>query len=112
MVRNRASDKSRTKDPPAFAANSLPAFLKVVSADSISFAVHAKPGSKVCSVSLSEQAVDIAIDAPAREGEANAGIIEYVAEILGVKKREVQLNVGGKSREKVLLVVEGHWHAA
>ena len=53
---------------------------------------------------LGEDALDVSIDAPAREGEANAAICEYVAELLGVKKRDVSLAVGGKSREKVLQV--------
>ncbi len=48
--------------------------------------------------------MDVTIDAPAREGEANAAIVEYVAGVLGLKKRDVSLAVGSKSREKVLMV--------
>lgn len=61
---------------------------------------------QTCNLALGAEAVDVTIDAPAREGEANAAICEYIAGVLGVKKRDVSLAVGGRSREKVL-VVEG-----
>jgi uncharacterized protein (TIGR00251 family) len=59
---------------------------------------------QVCSIGLSEEAVEVAIDAPARDGEANEGIVEYIAEVLGVKKREVTLTSGSKSRDKIVMV--------
>jgi len=59
---------------------------------------------QTCGLVLGQEAVDVTIDAPAREGEANAAILEYVAGILGLKKRDVTLAAGGKSREKVLLI--------
>jgi uncharacterized protein len=59
---------------------------------------------QACGISISGGKVDVAIDAPAREGEANAGICEYLAEILSVKKRDVTIAAGEKSREKVVLV--------
>ena len=39
-----------------------------------------------------------------REGEANAGILEYLAGVLQLRKRDVTLAVGSKSREKVVHV--------
>lgn len=44
------------------------------------------------------------MDAPARDGEANEGIVEYLAEALRVRKREISLSIGSKSRDKILLV--------
>jgi len=55
-------------------------------------------------VGLGGEALDLAIDAKPVDGEANAAITEYVAELLGVNKRNVSLTVGAKSREKVLAV--------
>lgn len=55
----------------------------------------------MCNITLSEDAVNIAIDAPPREGEANIALAEYLAEILGIKKRDVTLCCGGKSHEKI-----------
>ena len=64
----------------------------------------ASPPAQVCSVQLGADALDIAIDAKPVDGQANDGIVEYVAELLALKRRDVQLAVGAKSREKVLAV--------
>lgn len=55
-------------------------------------------------VTLGADALDVAIDAKPVDGQANEGIVEFVAELLGLKRRDVQLQVGHKSREKVLAV--------
>lgn len=55
-------------------------------------------------MALGPAALDVAIDARPVEGAANEGIVEYVAELLGLKRRQVQLVAGEKSREKVLAV--------
>jgi uncharacterized protein YggU (UPF0235/DUF167 family) len=44
------------------------------------------------------------VDAKPVDGEANAAIAEYIAELLGLKRREVSLVAGAKSRDKVLAV--------
>ena len=62
------------------------------------------PRKQVCGIEESDGALNVAIDAPARDGEANAGVAEFVAGCLGVKKRDVCLVAGGKSRDKVLEV--------
>jgi uncharacterized protein len=59
---------------------------------------------QVRNISLSDDAVEVSIDAPARDGEANEGIVEYLAEVLGVHKRGVSLAIGSKSREKIISV--------
>lgn len=56
---------------------------------------------QVCSVALGGDALDVAIDAKPVDGQANDGIVQYVAELLELKRRDVQLTVGQKSREKV-----------
>ncbi|CAI5472107.1 unnamed protein product [Closterium sp. Yama58-4] len=85
----------------------LPGFLRVTASGAVSVAIHAKPGSKQAAVmSLTGDAVGVAIDAPAREGEANAALLEFMADVLGVRKRQVSLQIGSKSRGKVV-VVEG-----
>jgi uncharacterized protein YggU (UPF0235/DUF167 family) len=39
-----------------------------------------------------------------REGAANEELVEYIAELLGTKKREVSLESGSTSRTKTILV--------
>ncbi|MBQ7501960.1 DUF167 domain-containing protein [bacterium] len=44
----------------------------------------------------------IRLNAPAVEGKANAALQEYLAKILGLKRRQVSLKIGDKSRRKVI----------
>jgi uncharacterized protein (TIGR00251 family) len=53
---------------------------------------------------VSDEAVGVQIDAPARDGEANAALLEYMSSVLGVKRRQVSLGSGSKSRDKVVIV--------
>ena len=62
------------------------------------------PPLQVSSVALGADALDVAIDAKPVDGQANEGITDYIAELLGLKRRDVALQVGHKSREKVLAV--------
>lgn len=67
--------------------------------------VHAKPGSRVAGVTgIAADAVSIAIDAEAREGKANAAMSEFLAEVLGLRARDVTLCQGAKGRHKTFVV--------
>ena len=48
--------------------------------------------------------VGVSVQAPPKDGEANEGIREFVASILGLKKRDVEIVKGEKSHEKVLMI--------
>nr|XP_028562514.1 UPF0235 protein C15orf40 homolog isoform X1 [Podarcis muralis] len=73
---------------------------------SITISVHAKPGSKQNAVTdVTTDAVGVAIAAPPSEGEANAELCRYLSKVLEVKKSEVVLEKGGKSREKVVKIL-------
>lgn len=65
---------------------------------------HAPLGGQVCSVALGPSALDVAIDARPVDGAANEGIVHYLAELLALKRRQVALVAGDKSREKVVAV--------
>ncbi|KAK1311075.1 hypothetical protein QJS10_CPA08g01344 [Acorus calamus] len=72
------------------------------------YPIRALDRSLICSVSdFGDESVGVQIDAPARDGEANAALIEYMASVLGVKRRQVSIGSGSKSREKIVLVEEG-----
>ncbi|XP_060611202.2 UPF0235 protein C15orf40 homolog [Anolis sagrei] len=73
---------------------------------SVTIAVHAKPGSKQNAVTdLSAEAVGIAIAAPPSDGKANAELCRYLSKVLEVKKSEVVLEKGGRSREKIVKIL-------
>ncbi|XP_036856414.1 UPF0235 protein C15orf40 homolog isoform X4 [Manis javanica] len=69
----------------------------------VTIAIHAKPGSKQNAVTdLTAEAVSVAIAAPPSEGEANAELCRYLSRVLALRKSDVVLDKGGKSREKVV----------
>ncbi|NXU56846.1 CO040 protein, partial [Turnix velox] len=69
-------------------------------------AVRAKPGARLSAVTdVTAEAVGVAIAAPPSEGEANAELCRYLSKVLEVKKSEVLLEKGGKSREKVVKIL-------
>ncbi|KAL3688869.1 hypothetical protein R1sor_015178 [Riccia sorocarpa] len=73
--------------------------------NSVSISIHAKPGSKSSAITdVGDERVGVQIDAPARDGEANEALMGFMAEVLGVRKREVTLGTGARSREKVVIV--------
>eukprot|EP00268_Persea_americana_P032479 TRINITY_DN3195_c1_g1_i2.p1 TRINITY_DN3195_c1_g1~~TRINITY_DN3195_c1_g1_i2.p1 ORF type:complete len:139 (-),score=30.50 TRINITY_DN3195_c1_g1_i2:434-850(-) len=66
--------------------SSIPACLRLISPSTVSITVHAKPGSKLATITdIGEEALGVQIDAPARDGEANAALIDYMSSVLGVK---------------------------
>ena len=67
--------------------------------------IHVTPrGSRNEIVGWRNGVLSIKITAPPVEGAANKSCVEFVAEVLGIKKSQVRLAAGEKSREKVLLI--------
>lgn len=67
--------------------------------------VSAKPGSKQDAITAVEpDFIGVSIQAPPMDGEANEGIREFLAFVLGLKKRDVEIVKGEKSHEKVLMI--------
>ena len=55
-------------------------------------------------VDMSDESVGVAISAPPVEGEANTELVKYLASVLGMRKSDVTLDRGSKSRQKVVVV--------
>lgn len=71
----------------------------------ISIKIHAKPGCKHNGITdMNSEAVSVQIAAPPVDGEANTELIKYISTILGVRKSNITLDKGSKSKEKILLV--------
>ncbi|KAL0968433.1 hypothetical protein UPYG_G00266790 [Umbra pygmaea] len=71
----------------------------------VTIAVHAKPGSKQNAITdVSIEAVGVAIAAPPTDGEANAELVWYFAKVLDLKRSEIILDKGSRSREKIVKV--------
>ncbi|KAL6427556.1 hypothetical protein ACFW04_008800 [Cataglyphis niger] len=71
----------------------------------VAIKIQAKPGAKCNNVTdISDEAVGIAISAPPMEGEANAELVKYLASIFELRKSDVSLDRGSRSRQKVVIV--------
>ncbi|XP_057963061.1 uncharacterized protein LOC131154361 [Malania oleifera] len=91
-----------TQSPNSENAN-FPSCIRFVPPSSVAITIHAKPGSKVAAITdFSEEAVGVQIDAPPKDGEANEALLDYMCSVIGVKRRQVSLTSGSKSRDKVV----------
>nr|GMD54928.1 UPF0235 protein C15orf40 homolog isoform X2 [Ipomoea batatas] len=101
---NSATESTQSTQSPT---SKYPACLRVVAPSSVAITIHAKPGSKIATITdLSDEAVGVQIDAPAKDGEANAALLDYISSVIGVKRRQVSIGSGSKSRDKVVIVEE------
>lgn len=75
--------KNSTESPaPAVLTSNFPACIRAVPPSSVAITIHAKPGSKQATVTdLNDDAVGVQIDAPAKDGEANAALIDYISSV-------------------------------
>lgn len=71
--------------------------------DGVEFTVHIQPGASRSELAGEHgDALKVRISARAVEGAANAALTEFMAQCLGVTRREVRIVRGEKSRRKVL----------
>jgi len=67
--------------------------------------VRAKPtGKRNRLVNISGPSLEVELAAKPQNGEANAELIDYISDILHMKKIDLQLISGGKARDKQVLV--------
>jgi uncharacterized protein (TIGR00251 family) len=68
---------------------------------SLVLSIHAQPGAKRTEVAGPHgDALKIRVAAPALEDRANEALIAFIAQKLGIPKRDVTLVSGARSREK------------
>ncbi|KAK9771615.1 hypothetical protein SCAR479_11686 [Seiridium cardinale] len=68
---------------------------------------HVKPGvnkNREGLRSITDDAVELNVAAPPRDGESNKAVIRVMSEALNVPKSEVSISAGLKSREKTIEV--------
>lgn len=72
-------------------------------AQSITVSVRVHPGASREAVELlADGSLDVRLRARAVEGRANAGLVELLADRLGLRRREVEITSGLRSRQKVI----------
>eukprot|EP01127_Copromyxa_protea_P021941 TRINITY_DN7677_c0_g1_i1.p1 TRINITY_DN7677_c0_g1~~TRINITY_DN7677_c0_g1_i1.p1 ORF type:complete len:135 (+),score=28.16 TRINITY_DN7677_c0_g1_i1:383-787(+) len=82
----------------------LPPALSLTKEGHTRILVRAKPGAKRNNVVAINEALEVQIAEQAREGKANSELTEFIAEVLDLRKAQVSLDRGQKSRDKVVVV--------
>jgi len=67
--------------------------------------VFVKPNSKRDSVSDEGDLLVVSVTDPPREGRANKKVVELLAKYFGVKKSQVRIVSGHRSKEKIVEVL-------
>ena len=70
----------------------------------IRYSLHVTPNAKIQKVEATAKGFKVWLHAPAVEGKANAALIQLMATHVGLKQRQLSLEKGQKSRNKILLV--------
>lgn len=71
----------------------------------VSVKILAKPGARQNAITdITEESVGVQISAPPVDGEANVELVKFISKTLGVRKSDVVLEKGSKSRSKTLLI--------
>ncbi|KAL3824053.1 hypothetical protein ACJIZ3_020082 [Penstemon smallii] len=103
--KSKGNSSESTQSPPCAAVSSYPACIRSIRPSSVAITIHAKPGSKLATITeFGDDALGVQIDAPAKDGEANAALLDYISSVIGVKRRQVSIGSGSKSRDKVVIV--------
>lgn len=69
--------------------------------------VLAKPGSKENSITgITEEGLEVKIAAPPVDGEANTELISYLSKMFGLRKSDLSLDRGSRSRTKTVTVTK------
>ncbi len=73
--------------------------------DGISFTVHVLPRSSKCSLAgIQDGAIKLKLTSPPVDGRANEECIEFLSDLLGVKKGQMDIISGQKSRNKIIRI--------
>uniref|UniRef100_A0A182R4X7 Uncharacterized protein n=1 Tax=Anopheles funestus TaxID=62324 RepID=A0A182R4X7_ANOFN len=67
--------------------------------------ILAKPGAKTSGITdVSEEGIGCQIAAPPIDGEANTELIKYLSKLLELRKSDISLDRGSKSRQKTIVL--------
>ena len=76
-----------------------------MSAREVVLTLHVQPGaSRTEYAGLHGEAHKIRLAAPPVDGKANDALIAFLAQIFGVRRRDVEIVAGGSSRRKIVRI--------
>ncbi|XP_042144866.1 UPF0235 protein C15orf40 homolog [Ixodes scapularis] len=98
-------DKGKVEDskPKASAQQNDPVY--TTSSGTVAIRVHAKPGASESRITdIGTDGVGVQIAAPPMDGEANAELVRFLAKVLNLRKSDVSLEKGSRSKDKVVMI--------
>lgn len=100
------SSKAGKKDTAASApVKKEPQAINVDKNGDFSIKVLAKPGSKENGITgITEEGLEVKIAAPPIDGEANTELISFLSKLFNVRKSDLSLDRGSRSRTKTVTV--------
>jgi uncharacterized protein (TIGR00251 family) len=83
----------------------VPATGELMHGETITVSVRVHPGASREAVALlPDGSLDVRLRARAIEGQANAGLVQVLANRLGLKRREIEIASGLRSRQKLVRI--------
>lgn len=71
----------------------------------LSLQVKVKPGAKQNAISVDETiGLQLSLQARAEDGKANKMLVQYLAKVLGVQQKQIEISRGASSRIKMLTI--------
>lgn len=84
-------------------SNSLPKFIRLCDDGSWTLSISAQPNAPKTEIKgVQEDSLKVKIKSPPVEGKANEELIKWLADLLGIRRSEIELISGEKGRKKVL----------
>ena len=106
-IRTMSSKSSKNKKGLVTQVTTKSEALSPISIDKsgqINLKILAKPGSKINNITdISDDFIGVQISAPPFDGEANKELIKFIAKLCNLKKSDISIDRGNKSRIKTLL---------
>ncbi|XP_068149057.1 UPF0235 protein C15orf40 homolog [Drosophila tropicalis] len=107
-AKGKTKATSKTTTTPVEKTESPPLPINLDKSGNIAIKILAKPGAKQNGITdIGLEGVGVQIAAPPSEGEANAELVKYLSKVLGLRKSDVSLDKGSRSRNKIILVSKG-----
>lgn len=101
--RSKKSSSKNEESTNQQTANSSP--FSIDKRGDIQLKILAKPGSKTSEITgISAEGVDVKIAAPPVDGEANTELIAFLSKLFGVRKSDLSLDKGNRSRSEQINV--------
>uniref|UniRef100_A0A2S2NXM5 UPF0235 protein n=1 Tax=Schizaphis graminum TaxID=13262 RepID=A0A2S2NXM5_SCHGA len=105
IIKNMPKPKKNTKQVQDKLETVQSGPITVDKSGGIAIKINAKPGAKNNNITdISSDGVGVQINAPPTDGEANAELIKYLSKVLGLRKSDLSLDRGSRSRNKILIV--------